>query len=164
MPVQTKTFEVDGDQYEITQLGAKQGRKLWLKLLHSIAPAIKELSKSEVKTLDKSVVLAALSAAIENLDDATTEALYEAYGATCTVLIRETGNTPNLTGAVFDQHFAAKYVSMSKWLWECTSYNFGSFLSDTSFGSVKSLFKRVAAETLSKSESPKDSTGSSGES
>ncbi len=159
MPVETKTFSVDGDEYEITSLGAKQGRKIWLRLMHAFAPALKELG-GDAK-LNEKTLLSAIAAAVENLDDETTEALYEAFGESCTVLIPSTGNRPKLTGVVFDQHFARRYFSMSKWLWECVSYNFASFLGDTPLGSITSLVKKVAE---SRSKSPTDSIGSSGES
>lgn len=162
MPVSTKQFTVDGDEYEITSLGAKKGRKIWLKLVTALAPAMRELSK-QGSTLTEQVVLAALAAAIEHLDDDITEALYEAYGETCTVRIPETGNTPNLTGAVFDQHFSKRYVAMSKWLWECTRFNFASFLDDTSLGSMTNLLRQVGAG-VSARKSQTVSTGSSGES
>ncbi len=161
MPVQTKTFIVDGDSYEITQLGANKGRKLWLKLMRAAAAPLKELGNGS--KLDEKTMLAAIAAAIENLDDDTTESLYEAFGATCTVHL-PTGNNPLLQGAVFDQHFAGRYLTMTKWLWECVSFNFASFLGDTSLGSMTSLVQRVAAGAASRRSSQTDSTGSSGES
>ncbi len=163
MPLSTKTFTIDGDEYEITSLGAKKGRKIWLKLVHALAPAMREMAAGGSK-LTETTALSALAAAIENLDDDVTESLYEAFGETCTVRIKETGNTPNLTGAIFDMHFAQRYLSMSKWLWECIRFNFASFLDDTSLGSMSGLLKKVTAGVVSQRKSQTESTGSSGES
>ncbi len=158
MSVQVKKFAIDGVNYELTQLGAKKGRKIWLKLMQIIAPSLRTLGS--FKKVDQEAIVIALAAAVENLDADTAEELYIEFGATCTVML-PTGNTPNLTEQVFDQHFAGNYIAMSKWLWECVAFNFASFLGDTSIGSMSDLVKRV---TASKSGSQTGLTGSSGES
>lgn len=155
MAVQQKQFTIDGVVYTVTQLGAKKGRRIWLKLMQVAAAPLKELSAQ--KKLDQAAIASALATAIESLDDETTESLYAAFGETCTVLL-PTGNNPYLKDEVFDQHFAGNYIAMSKWLWECIAFNFASFLGDTSIGSMGDLVKAV----VSKSASQKDSTGSSG--
>lgn len=162
MPIQTKQFTIDGDTYEITQLGAKQGRKIWLKLVQVAAAPLKELSTPGT-TLSEATLLAALGAAVESLDEQTAEQLYEAFGETCTLQLAN-GNAPKLTGVIFDQHFAGRYVPMSKWLWECVRFNFASFLDGTSIGSLTDLAKRATAVVgASRPISPQASTGSSGE-
>jgi hypothetical protein len=155
MSVQQKTFIIDGVSYTATQLGAKKGRKIWLKLMQIIAPSLRELGT--LKKLDEKAIASALAAAVENLDDATLEELYLVFGETCTVML-PTGNTPNLTDVVFDQHFAGNYLAMTQWLWECIVFNFASFLDGTGPGKMSDLVKRV----VSRSESLTASTGSSG--
>jgi hypothetical protein len=101
-------------------------------------------------------------ALIGGLDDATTEDLYAAFGRTCTVKVGE--RQPTLETVIFNDHFAGEYVRMSRWLLECTLFNFASFLGDGTLGKIEDLARKAAVAKASQSPSPKDSTGSSGES
>lgn len=138
-----KRVHIDGHDYEITQLGALRGRKLWLKLLHVIAEPLKTLGSLE--KLDEQALAKVVASAIEGLDEATVEEFCEVYGQSCTVRVGE--RWPTLTGEVFDQHFARRYVSMSKWLLECTTYNFADFLGDSSLGSLAEKLRSGATKT-----------------
>jgi hypothetical protein len=160
MTTNTKRVAIDGHDYEITQLGALRGRKLWLKLLHVIAEPLKTLGSLE--TLNEQAFATVIAAALEGLDEATVEEFCDTYGASCTVRVGE--RWPTLTGEVFDQHFARRYVSMSKWLLECTTFNFADFLGDNSLGNLAAKFRAAAAKASPGQNPPTTSTGSSGES
>lgn len=151
-----KTFSISGHQYRATQLGALEGRKLWLKIVKVLAPAMKSLGEAE--SADGETVIVALAGIIDALDDDTTEKLYETFGATCTVQVGE--RSPALTGVIFDDHFAGEYVRMSQWLGQMIIFNFASFLGDGATGKLGEL----ASKAASRFGSPKESTGSSGES
>lgn len=138
-----KRVHIDGHDYEMTQLGALRGRKLWLKLLHVIAEPLKTLGAME--KLDEQALAKVVASAIEGLDEATVEEFCDVYGASCTVRIGE--RWPTLSGEVFDQHFARRYVSMSKWLLECTTYNFADFLGGSSLGSLVEKLQSGATTT-----------------
>lgn len=150
-------FSIDGHDYQLTQLGAIQGRRIWLKLLHVLAAPLKELAQQE--TFNQSAGVMALAALVQSLDDATTEELYAVFGQTCRV--RNGEKWPLLDETQFDLHFAGRYISMSKWLGECLRFNFAGFLGDTSLGSIVALASKA---TGSKSTSPTISTGTSGDS
>lgn len=154
-----KSFVVDGFDYKATMLGALQGRRLWLKLLHVLAGPLKALASHE--TFDQAAGVGAVAALIDALDDGTAEELYEVFGKSC--LVRNGERWPQLEGVVFDTHFAGRYVEMSKWLGEMIVFNFAGFLGDMSLGSITALAaKATAAKTPTKSPSQTDSTGTSG--
>ncbi len=151
-----KSFTIDGEVYTATQLGALEGRKLWLKIVKVLAGPMRQLN--EAQNAEGEVVLRAISGVVEGLNDETTEELYEAFGKSCTVRVGE--RSPNLTGVIFDNHFAGEYVRMSQWLGQMILFNFASFLGDGATGKLAELTSRAA----SKFASPTESTGSSGES
>jgi hypothetical protein len=156
--IKTKTITIDGDDYVITQLGAITGRRIWLKLAKIIAAPMRVLGSA--KGISEESMAAALAAAVTEMDEATIEELYAAYGPRCTVRVGE--RSPELQGEVFDQHFAGRYLTMSKWLLECTLFNFADFLGATSLGSIATTIQAMMSARQSKS--PKDLTGTSGES
>ncbi len=100
----------------------------------------------------------ALVGALEGLDHAMLEELYEEYGKTCWL---QTGPNkwPQLNGAVFDQHFGGRYVAMSTWLAEVTVFNFADFLDVSSVASLTDVVSEMAAGAKAKSESPTESIG-----
>lgn len=156
MLLQEKRVTIDGHEYNIKQLGALQGRKVWLKLLHVLVAPLRELSTSS--DLNEKAIAGALAAAIDTLDEKTAEELYEIFGQHCELHSGE--KWPKLDGPVFDIHFAGRYLSMTKWLWECISFNFAGFLGDTSLGKMTDLLRTE----VSKRVSPRVSTGLPGES
>jgi len=154
-----KDVTIDGHDYKLQQLGAREGRKIWLKLWQALVAPLKELAAADA--YDEKALVGALAAVLEGLDDDTAEQLYEVFGKHTIVRVPqpEGGEKwPQLTGVVFDQHFARRYVQMSHWLAECVLYNFGSFLGDMSLGQMIARVQKAA----SKRPSPQASTGSSG--
>ena len=153
---QEKLVTIDGHEYNIRQLGALEGRRLWLKLLQVLAAPLKSLAGAG--KFDEATLAQALAAVVENLDDRTAEELYEVFGRNCEV--KEGDRWPQLTGVIFDTHFAGRYVAMSQWLGECVVFNFAGFFEGMSLGKISALARRVAVT----SPSPTDSTGTSIES
>ncbi len=154
----TKDFTIGDGQYRITQLGAKEGRKIWLRLVRALTPALEQLA-SEPQVSDKTLV-GALGALLRNIDDETTEALYETFGKTCAVCVVDSKGErwPDLTGPVFDDHFAGNYVAMSQWLGECVLFNFLPFGEGLSIGE---LIERVRSAGTVPSKSARPATESS---
>jgi hypothetical protein len=70
---------------------------------------------------------------------------------------------PNLEGEIFDDHFAGRYVSMTKWLAECIILNFADFLGDKSLDQLVGDLTKEGKERFAR-RFPTASTGSSGES
>lgn len=142
MARQVKTFTIDGSSYTISQLGALKGRKIWLKLVQLMAAPMREMAKAD--HFDEQSIMGALAAGVENLDEATLEELYEAFGEACTIAVSATNN-PALTGVVFDNHFAGNYQAMSVWLFECVKFNFAGFLDGASSGTLASMMQKATA-------------------
>jgi hypothetical protein len=131
----TETVQIDGDEYELTQLGALEGRKILTKLLHLLGPSLQELAAAE--TLNEKAIAAALAKALETLDEATLEQLCDAFGKKSTVTVAD--KKPALTGAIFDQHFAGRYLAMMKWLVASMRLNFLDFLDAAQLEQLKNL-------------------------
>lgn len=129
-----ETVTIDGDEYEITQLGAIEGRRVLTKLLKLAGPALGALAGAG--KLDETAIGAALTSAAEELDEATLDSLCETFGANSTV--RNGDRRPKLEAVVFDNHFAGRYMAMTKWLIACLKLNFADFLEGSTLGNLPS--------------------------
>ncbi len=157
MALANKRITVDGDEYELTQLGSLEGRKIWLRILKAISCVITELAAAE--HIDEKATAGAAASLVQNLDEETFEILCNAF-AKRTRLVQG-AKMPLLDGAIFDVHFAGRYVTMTKWVGECLVFNFANFFEGSSLESTIAQLRTLAT---SRSKSPKASTGSSGES
>lgn len=159
----TKKVKIGGLEYELTKLGAKEGRRIWLKLSKLAASPVGLLAKmrgaGEHDT--ETIVVTAIAEAVKAIDDETAESLYDVFGPMTRV--NTSGDNWPLVSDVFDDHFAkVGYVDMSRWLWESIVFNFASFLEGGSLGKMIDQAMARAKETASRSQTA--STGSSGES
>lgn len=156
MLLKEKPITIAGHDYKLTQLGALEGRKLWLNVLHLVVEPLKTLGSAD--KLDEKAVLAALAGALGSLTEETAEKLYDGFGRATRVRVGD--KWPELVDATFNLHFAGNYVAMSQWLLESIIFNFADFLGDGSLGSMIAKLQAAASKRVS----PKDSIGSSGES
>jgi hypothetical protein len=124
-------FEVDGNRYVTSQLGAIEGRRLFLDLFKAVAPAIEAVAASgslKSSADQESAMLSAAAAIIAQLDSTLLDALCAAFGPKTRHVVTEI-QTPNLDPGYFNLHFAGRYVSLFKWVFECCKANgFLSFL------------------------------------
>ncbi len=150
-----KQFQIGDSVYTVKPLGAITGRKVFARLVRALGRTIGGLDKA--KELDRAAVMAAISAALDSLDDDTVDFLCEKFGESTTVL-RENGRTPTLKGPIFDDEFSGKYAAMTEWLVCCVEVNFADFFDGQG---LSGLLRRVGM--MSKSPSQTGSTGSSGE-
>jgi hypothetical protein len=109
---ETKTVTISGVEYQITQLGAKQGRAVLARLLKILGPAAE--ATNPVVELSKTV----------------TEDELEFL---CSTFAKVTQFSPEsgklfLLADQFDLHFAGKYGEMFQWLWACLEANYATFL------------------------------------
>lgn len=111
---------VDGTRFQITLLDAVTARKLYLRLLKSIAPGLAGLAKvSSVN--DESAMLTAFADIVAGLD-------VDLFEDLCNVMAESTripsndGSTVKLS-AVFGGFFAGKYTMMVQWLVAALSAN-----------------------------------------
>lgn len=157
MAVQEKTVTIGDTDYIITQLGAREGRGLWLKVSQVVAAGIREGIKAGDEDSTKFVISSA-AGFVENIKPELFEELCETLGKK--TQIKQNEKLVQLSGVIFDQHFAGNYLEMSKWLGHCLMINFANFIDATKLGQILSRVQ-VAA---SKFDSPTTSTGGSGES
>lgn len=118
--LETKNKQIGANEYQVTQLGAIQGRKVLARLARVIGPAIAEVGTGGVT--------AALAKAAEGLTDADVDYFCETFAPMTHVRMPD-GKTPKLS-QIFDFHFAANYLELTKWLGFCLEVNFGSFFDE----------------------------------
>ena len=158
--IQEKTITIGAGEYRIKQLGAREGRKLYLKVAKVLAEGVRVALSGGDEVANEKLVVDALAGVVDAIDEATLEEMCEIFGKhTAVKVVTDKGtNWPDLIGVVFDQHFAANYGEMTMWLGECVVFNFASFLGVTSLGSA---IEKAQAAAASRSASPKTTTGSS---
>jgi hypothetical protein len=146
MGVKTERFGIEGDEYELTQLGGVESLGLFHELRKMVLPHLGNLFgdtelvgllSGSTKPEDLDVKMAAkLVALVVNLFQSmprTLEAeLATAFAANSKVRIGEAMlplSTGGLTkGSVFDQHFGGRMSSYQKWLLASLKFNFAGFL------------------------------------
>jgi hypothetical protein len=126
---------IDGFTYQLSQLGAVEGRELvvlFVKLLGRFAPMLASAVKSSKGTsgdeLSSSGVVAEIAGAIGTLDPKELEPLWDAFARQAMVLGKD-GKSRQPLNEVFDDHFAGEYFSMVRFFIEAAKLNFGDFLS-----------------------------------
>lgn len=130
---------IGNNTYQVTQLGAVQGSKIFVRVAKLLGPLI--LSKG-------SDISAAMSAVTE--DDLTY--LCDVFGPMTIVGGRV------LDKQFFDIHFVANYKEMFLWLAFCLEVNYGDFLKGSALGALVA----GQAQGVSGSAFPTTSTGRSG--
>lgn len=151
MPIETVKTTIESDSYQITKLGAIQGRGVLLRLVKALGPSFAEAAKgAELPTL--------IASAIEGIKESDFEFICDLL-AQHTRIVR--GEKAPLLSDQFDAHFSGRYGAMIAWLIEALRVNFENF-----FEEVQTLLpkKQAAPERGgSASKSPMESTGQSGE-
>jgi hypothetical protein len=110
--------------YKVTPLVATKGRKVFLRLLKAVSPAISSFGGFNSENIDS--VLGAIGAALRQMDVSEEDFEYFIQTFTSTTrLVMPDGREPKLED-VFDTHFAQSYGTMFKWLYFCLEVNFGS--------------------------------------
>lgn len=155
MGPQKKTVAIDGFTYELTMLGAREGRRVLARLVQMAAPMLDEFAK--MPTLGKDTLTALADASktsdaaaekaegllrvlagaasktlIEGLSPDAVDYLCDAFSSKTVVMLEQGSmSLAGNNGANFDIHFAgggAAYMRMTRWLIECARFNFADFL------------------------------------
>lgn len=122
MGLETRTKTIAEVEYEVRQLDALKGRKVFIRLAKMLAPLLNAKGDGDM--------FARLGAALASVDEADFEYLCETFAPTTSMLtVDEQGRTrrPELS-KVFAIHFAGQYDAMLEWLYFCLEVNFGSFI------------------------------------
>ncbi len=120
-----QSIAIEGFTYELSQMGAVEGRALvllFLKLLGRFAP----LFMSAQKGLGADAI-EAIGSAINTVDAKELEPLWDAF-ARHTQVRGKDGKTRMNLHEVFDEHFAGEYFAMVRFFVESARLNFGDFL------------------------------------
>ena len=120
--------------YEVTQLGALEGRRVLARIAQLLGGTVGAIAKTGSPDL-----VAALQSFAEHLTPDSVDYFCDIF-AKGTQVHLPSGKVVVLKD-VFDNHFAANYGEMISWLTFCLEVNFGSFLGENGLGAV---LKRVA--------------------
>lgn len=122
--LKSTTFTVDGQSYSTSQMSAVDGRKVFLRLVKAVAPALDKLDFSKSTDADQreQSMLKAAASVLASLDEELLELLCEEFGSRTVHVINPT-KTPQMDRVYFGPHFAGRYVQMTKWLLECCKAN-----------------------------------------
>lgn len=132
---ETVSKSIDGFEYQIQQLGAKQGKTVMARMLRVFAPAA-----------EASDPIAKLAAA---LTDAELDFLCDTFAKVTQFSAADKPQAVLRLSDFFDDHFAGRYGAMVKWLWACVEVNYGTFLADVGLGpnDLANLMGRATALT-----------------
>lgn len=150
--IQAETRTISGDEYEVTQLPSGRGRKLLLRILRVVGPALAELVRGGDGVKLSEVGADGLASAMQELAARLTEddfeyAVRELAGAT---KVRIGGGDPTKLETIIDLHFAGEYGAMLQWLAFALEVNYRSF-----FDGLGSLVQPLhSAKAKSASPSP----------
>jgi hypothetical protein len=159
---------IGGHTYRVSQLGAKSGRIMLLRLIKLVgsgaAAGISSLGSGAAKSIEDLIARGsgdAINELLHRLDEGEVSSILDELAKhTSVVIVEGKESREPLLSDVFDIHFAGAYDEMLAWARFALEVNFGSFFAGSSgFGSaIKSLLLKV--KSLSKS--PDTSTGTSG--
>jgi len=158
---------IGGHRYEVTLLGAKQGRAMLVRLVRLMGPATAGFIEGTLHAKgDLTVSLASgASDAIRELSQRITEAEFAAVSdelARFTVVHIDHEHAPKLFD-VFEEHFAGRYDVMLHWFGFALEANFSSFFAGTASGK-STLAERLKGLMSLLAPSPPGSIGTSTES
>jgi hypothetical protein len=113
---ETKSKEIGGHIYQVTQLGALEGRKVLARLAKALAPLA---APGEIS--------ARIGAVVAGLKEEDIEQLCDTFAKHTCVTGGEYGSKAPPLGPIFDAHFVAKYEDLVQWLVFSLRVNFEGF-------------------------------------
>ena len=166
MGIEQREKRIGAHTYRVTQLGAKAGRNVLVRLVKLGGPGVGALvggigRGGKEGTADSALALGvgdALHALSLRLREDEVGALMDEF-ALHTVVVKPADIELRLSD-IFDDHFAGRYDEMLAWTRFCMEVNFSSFF----VGSSASATLGKLWKMLSALPSPPTSTGTSGES
>lgn len=116
MALKQKTVTIGEEEFLITTLPTSRGLKVLKQITKLVGPAFGELAKGEVAD-GQSVVAAAISKLVENLDQVEIE-----------VLVKElvSSATKGTVAINFDSEFSGEYAKLLMLVKEIVEFNYGS--------------------------------------
>jgi hypothetical protein len=148
MAMKVERYDIDGDYYEVTQLGGVAGLGYFHELRKLALPALRSLlsdealvaafsGKVDLEQLDAKLAVKLVAVIFELFESMpktlelelarvfAEKTMVQLQGADVRLPLATGGLQP---GSLFDQHFAGRYGSYQKWLLACIKLNFAGFL------------------------------------
>jgi hypothetical protein len=119
-----KSKAIGGHTYEVTQLNALQGRRVFTRFAKIAMPAVAAL-KGGSDSVEEAFTNG-LAVFADRITEDDLDFFCDAFAPSTSVKDENTGKAPKLSD-VFAVHFAGKYDEMLKWLYFCLEVNFSSF-------------------------------------
>ncbi len=163
--ISTRERKIGAHTYRVSQLGAKAGRSMLLRLIKMVgagaAAGISGLGYGAAASVEELIARGsgdAIGELLKRLEETEVNAILDEL-AKHTEVIVDDKHAPVLF-EIFDMHFAGAYDEMIAWARFALEVNFASFFAGSSgFGSA---IKNLLAKAKSLSTSPSTSTGTSG--
>lgn len=118
MARKTESKVIGGDRYAVTQLGARQGQAVALRIMRAVAPAAVAKDAG-----------AAIGLLVQNISESDLEYVTNAL-ASGTLLYLEGGTKGVSLDSVYDAHFAGRLGVWSEWLVFAVMTNFADFFDE----------------------------------
>lgn len=155
-----REIEIEGTKYQLELFGAKEGQRVFFKLVTFLGPMLGAAAGGSWKTVGPALETFARSATPEQF-----ESLTDAFAAKTKVIhMAQTKDglkpVPVQLSKVYDTHFARRYKALFAWLMWAVKENFESFLGSEDNGGLLDMLGLVK---VSKSSAQKESIGSSGD-
>lgn len=189
MAFETKSREINGRIYHVTELPAKQGRAMLVRLIKVLGPVFGQLvsgskprkrslpglsAQAEAAAVGASVLSSVTGASVGRaLAELSTRLTEQDLEWLCTTLGEYTEvqvddeRRPKLSLAYQNLHFAGRYLEMFGWIGFALEVNFSDFFEGSAIGNAIVRAAQQATETAemgtSRSESRPVSIGRSGE-
>lgn len=116
---------IDGFTYKVTQLGAKEGRRVFARLVSTLGGAVGALAKEVTGEGNGADAAQGVASFADRITPETLDFFCDVF-APYTLVCNGPSELP--MSKEFDDHFAGRYAQMVQWLVFCIEVNFGSFL------------------------------------
>ncbi len=127
---EVKSKEINGVTFEVTQLGFKSGRAVFMRVSKLIGPSLAALAHGapSLKTVTSEALLTALSKALMTVNDDDLEYLASQFGETTRFHKGDPSKSPFLKADNREELFSGNLVLFFQWLMFCLEVNFSDFL------------------------------------
>jgi hypothetical protein len=148
-----KSEPIDGFTYEVTQLGAVEGKRIYAQVLKMVLPALGAalkgrdlagISKADVAGMALDEIARALVGALDGLDP-----IIDAMMKTTDIYGPGFGDAGAPMARNFDDHFAGRYAAMTRWVLFALKTQLWDFFGDNA--SVQSMLAGLVAGKASPS-------------
>ena len=129
--IETKQKQIGerGFTYHVTQLGARQGGRVLVRLLKMVGSAAGEAIGSDEKDFDLATVGRMVGSLAETASEEDFDFLCDTFLVGTSV--QELGGPAVVPlKGIFDLHFAGEYQELGQWLFFCIEANYGGFLGE----------------------------------